>query len=234
MAKNKGRRRGRKSNQEDDTIIDIVGTSEQVRGFFEEHQNTIIGAVAGLLVLIGLFFAYDLFYKAPLEQTAASQLFKAEQNFRQDSLTKSLTAPDGGYPGFIEMVETYGSTNSGDVSNLYAAISYLKLGKYDVAIDYLNDYDGDGELADVIVNGLKGDAYSELNQLDKALGLYKKAASSSDNNYLSPYFLLKAGMLSEKQGDDSGAKKAYSKIKSKYPDSIQGKDIDKYLERVAG
>ncbi len=236
MAKNRGRGRNRRRapQEEDETIVDIIGTGEKVQDFFEENQTTILGAVAGVLLLVGAYFAYSIFYMAPLEQTASSQLYKAEQTFAQDSLTKALTQPDGGYPGFIEMVEEYGSTNSGDISNLYAAISYLRLGKYEVAIDYLDDYDGGGKVASIIRQGLKGDAYAELNDFDSALSYYKKAANASDNEFLSPYYLLKLGMLNEKQGNGSAAKDAYQKIKSKYPNSTQGKDIDKYLQRVAG
>ena len=80
--------------------------------------------------------------------------------------------------------------------------------------------------------GALGDAYSELNDFDKAMSNYKKAANHGDNKVLSPYYLKKIGMLHEKNGDLAAAKKAYESIKEKYPDSPDGRDIDKYITRV--
>ncbi len=52
-----------------------------------------------------------------------------------------------------------------------------------------------------------GDAYAHLNQLDKAVDAFKKAASMADskaedgtNNSLSPTFIIKAGEILESQG----------------------------------
>ena len=130
------------------------------------------------------------------------------------------------------MVKRYGSTNAGDVSNLYAAMAYLQEGKFEAAIDYLNDYDGGGKLGDVIKSGIKGDAYSELGNMDKAMGAYK-SASKTDNEFFAPYYLYKVGLLSEKQGNKSAALDAYKKIKKNYPNSIQGQTIDAFIARVS-
>lgn len=231
------RRRGKRSrtnndkNKADETIVDLIEARENAQSWFDQNRQMIITVAGAFVLLVVGFVAYKLLYQQPREKQALSQMFKAEQAFAQDSTTKALTDAGGGYPGFISVVEEYGSTNAGDVSNLYAALSYMKEGKFEAALDYLGDYDGGGKLGSALKNGMKGDAYSELGQMDKALSAYKKA-SGSDNEFFAPYFLLKYGMLSEKQGNAADAKSAYEKIKKEYPNSVQGQSIDAYIARV--
>ena len=65
------------------------------------------------------------------------------------------------------------------------------------------------------------------------MGYYKDAAAEEDNEALTPYYLMKIGMLHEKEGRMDEAKKAYEQIKSKYPDSAAGRDIDKNIIKVS-
>ena len=87
-----------------------------------------------------------------------------------------------------------------------------------------------------------GDAYAHLNQLDKAVEAFKKAASMADdkaqddaNNSLSPTFLIKAGEILESQGKKADALSIYQDIKKKYVNSmlVQSSEIDKYIERAS-
>lgn len=230
------RRRGKRSrtnekNKADETIVDLIEARENAQSWFDQNRQLILTiAGAAVLVVVG-FVAYKLLYQQPREKQALSQMYKAEQAFAQDSTTKALTDAGGGYPGFIKIVEEYGNTNAGDVSNLYAALAYMKEGKFEAALDYLGDYDGGGKLGSALRSGMKGDAYSELGKMDDALSAYKKA-SKSDNEFFAPYFLLKYGMLSEKQGNADNALEAYKSIKKEYPTSAQGQNIDAYIARV--
>lgn len=87
-----------------------------------------------------------------------------------------------------------------------------------------------------------GDAYAHLNQLDKAVEAFKKAASMADdkaqddaNTSLSPTFLIKAGEILESQGQKADALSIYQDIKKKYVNSmlVQSSEIDKYIERAS-
>lgn len=232
MAQRRRSRRNQKENNSEEPVLDLNEAKQTAQGFFEENQKNILTAIAVALVLVAGFFAYKFFYQQPRETTALAQMYKAEQTFAQDSMTKALTDPGGGYPGFIKMVEEYGSTNAGDVANLYAAESYLKEGKFEAALDYLKDYDGGGELGSVIRNGMKGDAYSELGKMSDALSAYKKAGKT-DNEFFAPYYLFKLGLLNEKEGNNDAALDAYKTIATEYPNSLQGQNIDAYIERVS-
>ena len=87
-----------------------------------------------------------------------------------------------------------------------------------------------------------GDAYAHLNQLDKAVDAFKKAADMADskaeddtNNSLSPTFLIKAGEVLESQGKKDEALKIYQDIKKKYTTSRRGhsRETDKHIESAS-
>lgn len=231
MAQRRRSRKNQESNTEE-TIVNLVETKNNAADFFEQNQKNIFTALAVVLVLVAGYFAYKFFYQQPRETTALAQMYKAEQAFAQDSMTKALTDPGGGYPGFIKMVEEYGSTNAGDVANLYAAESYMKEGKFEAALDYLKDYSGGGNIAAAIRNGMKGDAYSELGKMSDAISSYKKAAKT-ENEFFAPYYLFKLGLLNQKEGKNDAALDAYNRIASEFPNSLQGQNIDAYIERVS-
>ncbi|MGN1215783.1 MAG: tol-pal system YbgF family protein, partial [Candidatus Cryptobacteroides sp.] len=76
-----------------------------------------------------------------------------------------------------------------------------------------------------------GDAYVGLEDLKAALGCFEKAASAADNIFAASY-LLKAGVVCEELGDNDKALSYYKTIKDKYPTSLEGYDIDKYITRI--
>ena len=59
----------------------------------------------------------------------------------------------------------------------------------------------------------------------------KAAAAAADNMYAATY-LLKAGAVAEKLGDDAKALSFYKKIREAYPQSMEGYDVDKYIGRI--
>ena len=144
----------------------------------------------------------------------------------------ALENPGGGFEGFLDVIDNYGGTDAANLASYYAGISYLNLGKFEAAIEYLKEFSPAGNVTPAMKNGALGDAYSELGQFDEALSYYKKAADS-DNEFLSPYYLKKYGLLSEKQGDTKAALNAYQEIKKKYYNSTEALDIDKYIARVS-
>ena len=76
-----------------------------------------------------------------------------------------------------------------------------------------------------------GDAYSNLQDYASALSYYKKAAALEDNPYVATY-LFKAALVSEETGDMDGALKLYKEIEDKYPQTLEGYDIQKYISRI--
>jgi tetratricopeptide (TPR) repeat protein len=216
----------------EDTIINLAETRTQVKSFYEENQKIIIGAIAGLVLLIGGWFVYTNLIKQPKEEKAMAQMWMAQVQFEQDSFQMALENPGGGYSGFIQIINDFGGTKAANLSNYYAGICYLNLGNYDAALSFLSDFKADGLIGPVMKYGAMGDAYSELNQLDKAMEYYKKAADASDNELLTPYYLKKLALLHENQSQFDKALEIYRDIKSLYPNSNEALSIDKYIARA--
>ncbi|MDR3297386.1 MAG: tetratricopeptide repeat protein [Prevotellaceae bacterium] len=199
--------------------------------FIEKYERQLIYGGVGILLLVGVFFAYKNWYQAPREEAAQSQLFTAVQYFEQDSLNLALNG-DGSNLGLIDVEDQYGSTTAGNLAAYYAGLAYLHTGQYDEAIRYFNKYSASNSLAKALVNGNLGDAYSELGSYDKAVAHYKKSADSDDNKLTAPRCLLKAGILLEKQGKFGKAKEQYERLKRDYSDTAEGREADKYIARA--
>lgn len=225
-------RRLKNRKKADETLVDIVEVRDQAQGFFEKNQRLVFGLGIGLVLVFGGLLIYNNFYMAPREAEAIEQMNLAQYQFERDSFAQALTNPGVGSSGFLDIIDNYGGTEAANLAHYYAAISYLNIGQFEVALDYLKDYSPSGDITPVMKQGAMGDIYSELGQMDNALSSYKKAVNQSDNDVLTSYYLKKFGMLNEKQGNLEEARKAYEQIKTDYPNSPYGSDIDKYLTRV--
>ena len=224
------RRKTRKAQE--DTLVDIVEVKEQAEDFFERNQKPVMAVLGAIALIVGGYFAYKQFYKLPREREAAEQIYQAELQFERDSFELALLNPGGGYSGFLDIVDEYKGTDVANLANYYAGVCYLHLGKFEAAISYFSDFKPDGDITPIMKFGALGDAYSELGQMDEAISSYKKAVQSADNDFLTPYYMKKLGLLHEHQGDYAAAVKAFKQIKSDYAKSQDGFNIDKFIERA--
>ena len=99
--------------------------------------------------------------------------------------------------------------------------------------DLKNVKDGGDEMVSPAALGALGNCYAELDQLDQATATLMEAAKKADNNSLSPIYLIQAGEIFESQGQKDKALECYKEVKSKYVNSMQYAEIDKYIERVS-
>ncbi len=226
------KRKIRSKKKNDEVLVDLVEVVEETGEVLEKYQKWILGGVTALVLLAGGYLAWKNFIIAPKEQEAVRQMWKAEAQFLKDSFDLALTNPGGGYPGFYDIAKEYKGTSAENATDLYAAISHMKLGQFDAAISYLKDFKADGKVMPIVKNGLLGDAYSEKNEMDKALKYYRKAIKAGDNEAVTPIYMQRLGMLYENLGRYEDALKAYRELKEKYPDSVPGRDIDKYIMRA--
>jgi len=129
--------RRRKQKQSEETLVDLVEVKDSASDFLEDNQKTILGVLAGLIILVGGYIFYNQFVQAPKEKDAASQMVQAQAMFERDSFALALTNPGGGFMGFLDIIDDFGGTTVANSAQYYAGISYLQLGQYDAAIDYL-------------------------------------------------------------------------------------------------
>ena len=223
----------KKKDKKDEPIVAVEEALSKTELFFEKNKNIITYALLGLIVIIGGFLLYKNYIQAPREREAQSQMYGAENYFAMDSFNLAING-DGNYRGFLDIVNEYGGTKSGNLAKYYLGICYLQIGKYDEAIHYLKKFKSKDEIVSSMALGAIGDAYLELGDNENAIKYYLKAANKNDNDFVTPLFLMKAAWTAEILGQYDKAVESYEKIKKDYFRSNEARVIDKYIARAKG
>lgn len=215
-------------------------TLNKQEAFFVQYKKPIIIAVIAVLVIIVGAIAYNTFYAGPREDKASTALAKAQEIFASQQYDKALNG-DKTMEGFLQVAKNYSGTDAANLANLYAGICYANLGKWQEAVNYLDDFSTQGDaIISPASQAALGNAYAHVNQIDKAISALKKAADMANsaseegvNNSIAPACLIQAARLLESQNKSDEALKIYQNIKEKYVNSPISQDIDKYIERVS-
>jgi tetratricopeptide (TPR) repeat protein len=211
-----------------EVVEHALSRSEQ---FIEDHQKKITIGVLVIVAIVGLYLAYQKWYVGPQQDEANSQMYVAEHYFELDSFNLALNG-DLNYPGFLTIIDDYSSTSAANLAQYYAGISYLKLGQFQKAIDFLSEFNSKDKMLMPISLGSTGDAYMELKQVDKAAEYYVKAGNFTKNDFLGPLYLMRAGLAYESLKNYKGALEQYKAIKDNYKNTSEGRTIDKYIARA--
>ena len=93
-------------------------------------------------------------------------------------------------------------------------------------------FDGNGDInLSVVINGLIGDSYVNLNQYADAHKYFAKAYETNNEAFAALY-LKKDGEVYETEKNFDKAIELYNKIKNEFPQSGEAQDIEKYIERA--
>lgn len=224
-------------------VLDVNENLNNREAFFLKYKKAILIAVAAIIVVIAGVFLYISQISGPREDKASTLLGKGQTYFNNEMFEQALNGDGAGYVGFVKIADEYSGTDAANLANLYAGLCYANLGKWAEAQKSLDAFSSKGDqMISPAAEAALGDAYAHLNQLDKAVDAFKKAADMADdkaeddtNNSLSPTFLIKAGEILESQGKKDEALKIYQDIKKKYVNSmlVQSSEIDKYIERAS-
>ena len=213
-------------NENAEAIVEAISKTEQ---FFKNYGKK-LGTIAGAVVVLILgFIIWKTFVYAPAAEEAKGEMAYAEEQFRGGNFEVAMNG-DGNNLGFAEVIDTYGA-KAGAAAYFYAGVCELQLGNWDLAIKYLESYKGKDEILKARATACIGDAYVGLEEYAKALTYFEKAAAVVENMYAAGY-LLKAGMVAEKLGENAKALGFYETIKDQYPQSMEAYEIDKYIGRV--
>jgi predicted negative regulator of RcsB-dependent stress response len=212
--------------------VNVEEVVTQSEAFIIKNGKVIIGGVVAVVLAIGGILAYSNLYAAPREETSQAALFKGEEYFRNGNYETALQGDSLGYIGFLQVATQYSGTKTANLAEAYAGLCYKNLKEYEKAVQHLNNFKGNDSMVTPSILGAMGNAYVELNQLDKAVSFLLKAADKAGNTTLSPVFLKQAGLILVKQAKYDDAVRAYTKIKESYFQSYQAMDIDKYIEQA--
>ena len=209
-----------------ENLEETVSKTDQ---FYNEHKKTIWTVVCIVLVVALAVFAYVKLVYQPKCAEAVQQAFPAEQSFAAGEYELALNG-DGNVLGLADVIAEYGA-KAGAAVYMEAGVCALQLGQYEDALDYLKKYNGKEPILAARALACEGDAYVGLEKFEEAAAAYSKAAVKADNMFAAAY-LLKAGIVYEQLGQNAKAVECYQTIKDKYPQSVEGYDVDKYITRA--
>ena len=213
-------------NENVEAVVEAVSKTEK---FFNENGEVLGIAAAAVVVAAAVIFCINKFVYQPAQAEALGQMAFAEENFRAGNYELALNG-DGNVLGFAQIIDEYGA-KAGKAAPFYAGVCELQLGNWDLALEYLQAYKGKDAILKARAIACMGDAYVGLEDYAKALDCFEKAAAVVDNMFAAGY-LLKAGVVAEKLGQNEKALALYTQIKDQYPDSMEGYDVDKYIGRL--
>jgi len=212
-------------------LEEITDVWHKTENWFEENKQKVAigGGVLAVLIVASVF----IFAKWLPDRNLKAQrdMFNAEMAFARDSFDVALNG-SGVNKGFLDIQKKYSFTKAANLANYYIGVCYLNKKDYKNAVDYLGSFSTSDPILGAAKLNLIGDAYADQNKSDDALSYYRKAADFSDNEQYTPFYLLKLGMYYETLKKNTEAKEAYTKIKDKYPNTQEGREVEKYLARV--
>lgn len=219
---------------EQETLGEAMNRTEL---FFEENGRRIGYVFLGLLILAALVFGYRMLIAQPRVEKAAEMIAEAQYRFEGETPDFELALTgDANGAGFLEVIEKYGSTPSGNLAKHYAGICYLRQGDLENAAAYLAKYKPVKGLPGALVNaqnyGLQGDIAVEQQDYARAVKFYEKAVEAADNNLTAPQYLRKAGLAERAQGNTERAAAFFEQIVDSYPASMEARDAEKLLGSV--
>ena len=215
--------------QDQKGLEEALSKSEQ---FFENNKKTIFSCLIAIIVIIAGGMLYNAKVAQPRQIKAAEAIFPGETYFANGDYSTALNGDAYGFDGFEALAKQYKSTKAGKLAGLYAGLCYAQLDSMDIAQKYLEKFSGDDQMVAPSAMGALANCYATNGQVSKAASTFEKAAKKANNNLLSPYFYLQAGILYESLNKPAQALKLYKMIKVKYPESNESQEIDKYIARL--
>ena len=167
---------------EQETLGEAMNKTEL---FFERNGRTMSYVFLGLLVLAALVFGYRSLILQPRATKAAEMIAEAQNRFEGENPDfETALLGDDNAAGFLDVIEKYGSTPSGNLAKHYAGICYLRTGDLENAAKYLAKFSQlkgiPGELINAQNYGLQGDIAVEQQDYARAVKFYEKAVKGPD------------------------------------------------------
>lgn len=224
-----------KKHQHEDPEAVIEGAIGRTELFIAKNAKKLLIALAVVIVVVGGYFGYKYLYVAPQAQRAATAIYVAEQLFAEGNYDAALNGEDGA-SGFLAVISKYGNTLEGNIAYHYVGQCYMKLGQFEEALKSFDKYDNvDGvpaEMINAMNEGLKGDCYVQIGNMERGAECYEEAIGISSNEMTAPIYLKKLALVLENLGKIDDAMEACQRIKTQYSGSLQARDIDKYMGRL--
>lgn len=215
----------KKEDEQLENVSEALNTTEQ---WFEEHSKMISIVMVAIVAVVCAIILVNTYIIKPKGLEAANENAKAEAYFMMGEWQKALDGDEADCIGFEEIADNYGMFQQGKLAALYAGICHYQLGNYEEAKNYLKSFSASDVNIAPAAKQLLGDAYVQFDELNKAASAFMSAAAS-ENDIIAPMSLMKAGHVYLELGDKKAAHKAFTSIKTLYPNSAEAALVDQYI-----
>ena len=122
--------------------FDVQDIMDRVQGKYEENKNYVFIALAAIILIIGGTWWYQS-NKESQNLEANNLIWKQDQNFDTDNFETAIngTTINGttSNVGYAYIADEYSGTSAGNIATYNMGVGYLNLGKYNEAIDALEE-----------------------------------------------------------------------------------------------
>lgn len=210
----------------------------ELETFFEKARRGLLGhwrLFAFGMVLVGAIAVAVILWMGSLQQKeeqASYLLSKAVTKLNEaNDLTgeEARKAHEEALQILTNLVETYGSTESGKLGLLYRGKCLSRLNRFEEAIHeyerFLSVEDSPSLYRSLALQSL-GFAYQHKKEYEKALARLRELAAMKEN-FLKGESILAQAQIYEEMGKDEEAIKAYKDFLSEFPESSESIQIER-------
>ena len=199
----------------------LVTTYFQSKDWFSVPENrrkvSIAVGIVIVLIVAGFFYTSSRKSKSDEAETKLSAVINLyDAGKYQDAINGD---PAAGITGLKDIVNNYGSTESGETAKLFLGNCYFNISDYDNAQKQFDDYSGKNDIIKSSCISGVGAVYEAKGDVKKAAEYYEKAAKISKDVITNQENLFYAVRAFTKAGDKDNAKRVYSLLKDQYPKS---------------
>lgn len=184
-----------------------------------ENKKRIYSVVGVVIVIAALIFFYVNNRKAKNEE-AETRLSAIISLYDQNNFQGAINGdPASNIMGLKEIVDKYGSTESGETAKLYLGNCYYNINDYDNALKQFEDYSGKNNIIKASCLSGIGSVYEAKGDLKKAGEYFEKAAKIDKDVVINPENLFYAVRAYANAGDKASAKRVFDQLRTDYPKS---------------
>lgn len=199
----------------------LVTAYFEFKEWFNKAENKKrIYTVGGIILVIAVLIFFYMSNKKAKNEDAEVKLSAVITIYDQNSYQQALDGdPAQNIMGLNEIIDKYGSTESGETAKLYAGNCYFNLNDLDNALKLFEDYSGSNDIIKASCLSGIGAVYEAKGDLKKAGEYFEKAANVNKDIVINPENLYYAVRAYTQAGDKEGANRVYVILKNEYPKS---------------
>lgn len=214
----------KKELQEDQLVVAYAKSLNYINTY-KLQILSILGAI--VVIIVGLFLYTN--YMTSNNEQANSHLAKVLPIYESSNFQLAIDGIKGNSLGLKEIVDQYGSTETGQLAKIYLANSLYSIGKYDEALEIYKAFSGNNELLKAASLAGQAACLETKNDYDNAASLYEKAASVYTHNPLNGEYFVKSGKNYALANKTEEAKVLFEKVVNEMQTSSSLEEANRQL-----